>query len=113
MPETLRLSRRFTLEEPSDAPDGGGGASRTWTELGAHWGQLTPVSARELIAGSRESSRVTHRIAVRAAPSNAPSRPRASQRFRLGERVFNIRAVYESYGGFRYLTCLVEEGAPT
>lgn len=113
MPDTLRLSRRFILEEPADAPDGGGGWTRVWSELGVLWGELTPVSASELIAGSRESSRITHRIAVRAKTESAPSRPRPNQRFRLGERVFNIRAVYESQGGFRYLTCLVEEGAPS
>jgi len=113
MSDTLRLSRRFILEESADTPDGGGGWTRIWTELGALWGELTPVSATELIAGSRETARVTHRIAVRSKPEGAPSRPRPDQRLRLGERIFNIRAVYESQGGFRYLTCLVEEGAPS
>lgn len=110
MPDTLRLSRRFILEVPADTPDGAGGWTRNWVALGVHWGEMTPLSARELAIGDRQDSRVTHRIAVRATAEDTPSRPRPSQRFRLGSRHFDIQAVYESDGGFRYLTCLVEEG---
>lgn len=110
MPDTLRLNRRFILEAPADAPDGAGGWTRNWVPLGVHWGEMTPLSAREPVAGERQESRVTHRIAIRAAPEGAPSRPRSNQRFRLGSRVFGVKAVYESDGGYRYLTCLVEEG---
>jgi head-tail adaptor len=50
-----------------------------------------------------------YRITVRAAPQGAPSRPKPSQRFRDGARIFSIDAVTESDPGGRFLVCFATE----
>ena len=43
-----------------------------WQGLGSHWASLAPVSAREVVAGGRPVSQVTHKVTVRAAPPLLP-----------------------------------------
>ena len=106
---TPKLSQRLVLEAPARIADGGGGWQVTWTELGTHWAELRPVSGRERVSGVREVSRVTHRVMVRSAPVGSTRRPKPEQRFRQGERLFNIRGVADADHRGAYLTCWVEE----
>ncbi len=105
------LNRLLTLEIPADAPDGGGGAARSWTPLGACWAAVRAVSGRERVAAGAEGSRVSHRIELRWAPPGAAARPSAAQRFREGGRVFRILAVSEADDRRDRLICWAEEGA--
>jgi SPP1 family predicted phage head-tail adaptor len=105
-----RLSSRLTLEAPQRVADSGGGWQVTWQALGTLWAELRPVHGRETVSGARESTRVTHRVTVRAAPEGSPRRPVAEQRFRQGGRLFAIRGVADQDGTGAYLTCWVEEG---
>ncbi|HEU0220837.1 MAG TPA: head-tail adaptor protein [Paracoccaceae bacterium] len=104
------LRRLLTLEEAVRTADTGGGRDETWQALGALWADVQAVSAREVFEGERPGARVTHRIIVRGAPVGAPSRPRPSQRFREGTRLFGIVAVSELDPMGRYLVCWAEEG---
>lgn len=106
-----RLAERLTLEAPQRTPDGGGGWQVTWTPLGTFWAEVQPVSGRERVVGGRETSRITHRVRIPSAPVGSPRRPAADQRFRQGDRVFDIRAVAEADERHGYLVCWVEEGA--
>ena len=110
MTNAPNLNRRLQLEGPLDVADGGGGRTRQWVGLGSVWGAIEALSGDEALIGGRAADRLTHRITLRHADHGAPSRPRASQRFRLGPRIFDIRAVFEADGDARYLTCLVTEG---
>ena len=105
-----RLTQRLVLETPERVADGGGGWQVTWAALGTVWAELKPRSARERVSGVREVSRVTHRVTVRSAPFGSARRPVPEQRFRQGERIFNIRGVAEADHRGAYLTCWVEEG---
>ncbi|SET83453.1 head-tail adaptor protein [Oceanicella actignis] len=105
------LNRRLTLEEEVRAPDGAGGWTRAWRELGVLWAAVRARAGRELDEGGRALSRVSHRILVRAAPMGSAARPRADQRLREDGRVFRIRAVTEADARGRYLLCWADEEA--
>lgn len=102
------LSRRLILEERVATPDGAGGYVVAWRALGTIWADVRPRSAREEFIGERPRARAGYRIVVRSAPGGAPSRPRPDQRFREGERVFDILTVSDR--DERFLEILAEEG---
>lgn len=106
MPDTPILRRLARLEAETDLPDGSGGFSKGWTPIAEHWVALTPASGSESYEGSQQASRVTHRIRLRATRA---LRPRADQRFTIGTRTYDIRAVFDRDGRGRFLTCLCEE----
>ncbi|CAM4035973.1 head-tail adaptor protein [Palleronia rufa] len=106
---TVELTRELVLEAPVETPDGRGGRRREWRELGTLWADMRPRSGREARGEGVRLSLSSWRILVRASPVGAESRPRPGQRFREGERVFDILAVTETDGGARWLTCLAEE----
>lgn len=105
----VRLSRRLTLERLESLPDGAGGFSAAWQEVGRVWAEVRPGLGRERAGEAVSLSRVACRITVRAAPTGTARRPVAGQRFREGERIFAIRAVTERDAEGRYLTCFSEE----
>lgn len=110
MMRPVQLTRRIVLESPVPTPDGGGGASQSWTALGTVWADMragTGGAANGL--GGADLSRVRWRVIVRGAPEGSPRRPRPGQRFREGARVFPIVAVAERDPTGRYLTCFAEE----
>jgi SPP1 family predicted phage head-tail adaptor len=98
---------RLTLEWAVDAPDGQGGAVRSWTAVAPVWAKLEPVSAkaREL-AGAAEAV-VTHRVTLRRREGVA-----GGMRFARGERFFEIKAVHDPDESGRYLVCHCEEVRP-
>jgi len=105
----VRLTRRLTLETQVRTPDGGGGGRLSWVALGTLWAEIAPTAGSEKAGPASTQSAVTCRITVRAAKPGAPSRPRADQRFREGDRIFAIRAVTEADPRGRYLTCYAVE----
>ena len=104
-----QLTRKLVLETPDQAPDGAGGYTTQWTELGTLWAEVKRASGRDKASEFASVASAQYRITVRAAPVGEPSRPRAEQRFVEGARVFLIRAVAEADVGNRYLTCFAEE----
>jgi head-tail adaptor len=104
------FSRRLVLEARETQPDGAGGFAVGWVPLGTLWADVSARSGREDFVGGQARPRARYRILVRAAPDGAVSRPRAEQRFRDGERVFDILTVAEADGRGRYLDILAEEG---
>jgi SPP1 family predicted phage head-tail adaptor len=103
------LNRKLTLETPDRVADGAGGYTITWAPLGELWAEIRPGTGRERALETLTVSNVPLRITLRAAPHDAPSRPRPDQRFREGERIFRILAVTEADAGTRYLTCFAQE----
>jgi head-tail adaptor len=104
------LTRRLVLEAAEIEPDGGGGGRRAWRAVGVHWAELRAISGSEGVAAGVEGSRVSHRITLRWAAPGAPSRPRPSDRFREGDRVYDITAVAEADSSNRHLVCWAVEG---
>jgi len=106
MPSLPMLRRLARLEVQTHMPDGSGGFTKGWVKLAEHRVSITPTSGVERFEGSQQASYVTHRIRLRC---TRVLRPRADQRFTVGARRFDIRAVLDSDGRGRFLTCLCEE----
>ena len=106
-----RLNQRLILEAPLRLPDGGGGVSIQWQEVGRLWAEIRPRSGRERLRGTRETAEVGHTILIRSAPVESVRRPSPECRFRQGPRIFAIRAVVPLDGTGTYLRCDVTEGA--
>ena len=110
MSDGVRLLRRLVLETAERVADGSGGYAEDWVPLGVIWADVRPRGGREDFVAGRPRPRVRYRILVRAAPVDAPSRPRPQQRLRDGARVFQILTVTESDPTGRYLEIVAEEG---
>ena len=106
----VRLLRRLVLEARESVADGSGGYVVAWAPQGTLWADVSVRSGREDFVAGQARPRVRYRILVRAAPVGAASRPRADQRLREGERVFDILTVAEHDVAGRYLEILAEEG---
>lgn len=105
MTRAVKLDRLLTLEDPMRQPNGAGGYIEDWTALGQVWAQVTPRSGRE--RGDVSTMRV--RITLRAMPLGTPARPLPNQRFREGDRLYQIETVTESADDPRYLVCQAYE----
>lgn len=106
-----RPTRRLTLEAPVATPDGAGGFAESWTALGVHWAALSAAYGAETVTGGARTSRLRLRATLRWAPEGDPARPRPEQRFREGERVYEVLAVEED-AERRHVLCWLEERRP-
>ena len=104
-----RLTRTMILEDPVRADDGAGGYVTTWQTLGTLYADVKSGTGRQTGGIVATLSKLTCRVIVRAAPEGAPSRPKAGQRLREGNRVFRIDAVAAFDRCAHYLTCFVVE----
>ncbi|MFC0201749.1 head-tail adaptor protein [Paracoccus rhizosphaerae] len=105
----VAMNTRLALEAPERIADGLSGYRTDWRQLGWLWVRMDARSGREQGTGAGMVSVVQWRITTRAAPVGDPRRPRPGQRFRLGERLFNIEAVAESDAGGRLVDCFARE----
>ncbi len=108
-----KLNRHLKLETLTRTPDGAGGYSHDWAELGFHWAEIKAGTGRETLGPAVSVSRVVYRITVRAAPVSSDARPKAGQRFRGQGRIYAITAVTEAAVSERYLICYAEEETAT
>lgn len=104
-----KLDRYLVLEAPTRVADGAGGYDVHWAALGALWAELAPGTGRERSGRAARMSRVPYRITVRGVPVGSAGRPQPDQRFRDGDRIFQILAVTEADPRARYLVCHAEE----
>jgi SPP1 family predicted phage head-tail adaptor len=98
------LRERLTLEAPSRVDDGGGGATITWIEVAILWARIVPRSGSESHELDRIAGKASHDVTIRHRGDVSPEK-----RFRLGGRVFDIRAAFDPDGRRHWLKCLVEE----
>lgn len=109
---TVMLNRRLVLEDPVEVADGAGGLSVVWMPLGVVWGEVKPMSGREVSGEEVVLATVGYRITVRGAGVGSPQRPRPDQRLRDGSRVFVVLAVTERDPSGAFLTCHAREEEP-
>lgn len=107
-----QLTRRLVLEGKTLVPDGAGGFTSEWSELGTLWAELRPGTGRDVAGEEVTLSSIPYRITLRGAPQGAPSRPVPGHRFRDGARVFAIVAVTERDAAGQFLTCFAREEMP-
>lgn len=103
------LNRLLVLEDRQRIPDDAGGFSETWVALGEVWAEVRVRTGRGTEYGLLPTARTAYRIVVRGAPFGVPSRPMAGQRFREGDRLYQIEAVAERDPEGRYLICFATE----
>ncbi|AGT07707.1 head-tail adaptor protein [Paracoccus aminophilus] len=104
-----RLNVALVLETADRVPDGLGGFRTVWRAEGRLWAEMKAGVGTESFAEVGPKSVVRWQITLRAAPAGDPRRPRAGQRFRLGERILRILAVAERDATGRWLGCLAQE----
>jgi len=98
------LRHRVIIEATARLSDGGGGAEVTWVAVATVWAAIWPRSADEAFAHDRVAGRATHDIWIRHRGDVKPE-----MRFRLEERVFDIRGAIDPEDRGRWLRCPVEE----
>jgi SPP1 family predicted phage head-tail adaptor len=97
------LDQRLTLESPSRAPDGGGGADLTWQTVAEVWASVRPITGDERLRADQVAGRVTHTVVIRRRSGVTPA-----MRFRSDARILEIVAVLDAPPRSR-LRCLCEE----
>ncbi|MFZ9501090.1 MAG: phage head closure protein [Beijerinckiaceae bacterium] len=99
-----QLNTRLALEEPVVAIDSIGGATVSWSLKAQVWGAVRPLGAREIVAGERRQSEITHLIVLRWRAQVSPG-----MRLRDGERVFEIVSAVDPQGERSRLVCRCRE----
>lgn len=102
-PDIGALRERLTLQSPSRAADGGGGAVVTWNDVAELWASVRPISGDERLRHDAVTARVTHEVWIRHRADVVPA-----MRFVTGPRILDIVAVL---GPDRrhHLQCLCKE----
>jgi head-tail adaptor len=103
------LNRPLTLQQSRSVPDGAGGLSEVWDDLGVLWAMVTARSGSGRPGEFRSAGRLGLKISVRFAHQGSPARPEPGQRFKDGARVYLIEAVHEADDAQRLLVCFAEE----
>lgn len=98
------MRTRLAFEKAVDAPDGAGGAARTFNAIADVWGALEPVSGRAAFVAAREELKVTHRIRIRWRND-----VEIADRFRQLDRIFIVRGLLDPDERRVILECLCEE----
>jgi SPP1 family predicted phage head-tail adaptor len=98
------LRSELVLQASTPMPDGLGGYSEVWNEIGLLFGMIEPVSADRIISADQTLETVTHRITIRGREDI-----RSGMRFAKGSRVFNILTIHDPDETGRYLVCRVSE----
>jgi SPP1 family predicted phage head-tail adaptor len=98
------LRNELVLQAPTPVPDGLGGHSEAWSEIGLLFGMIEPVAANSIITADQTLETVTHRITIRGREDI-----RSGMRFVKGQRVFDIVTIHDPDESGRYLVCRVTE----
>lgn len=106
-PPIGKMRHRLTLSQAVSTPDGGGGATVTWSPAGDLWASISPIGGGESIDADGLKGRITHEVWVRFQAGLGPQ-----MRFVLGSRTFDIRSVTDVDEAHRFQRCLVEERLP-
>ena len=101
----LRL--RLTLEQPEESDDGIGGVTRTWSDAGSVWGALEPLAMNGGNIADRDTPTLRYRLTLRPYPDLS-----VRHRFRLGNRILQIRAMRDPDERGEFVECLVDEERP-
>ncbi len=104
------LRHRLTLQQEVKTPDGAGGYTRSWQDVGDLWAEITAVSGksiygRERLYGGQLQSEISHKIVIRYRSTVS-----TSMRLVFDGRIFNIRAISNVNENDEILELLVEEG---
>ncbi len=101
MADTLgQMRARVRLYAPARSEDDLGGAPRAWTDEGAAWAWIAPVSASETSAFDRADPIARYRVTLRARAD-----VRGGWRLVWGARAFRIVSVLDEANALQTLIC--------
>ena len=99
-----RLRVELALEEATQAPDGAGGFTESWTEVALVFAEVEPLAARDRFGAGQTLEEVSHRVTMRHRAD-----VRSGMRLVRGGRRFLIATVHDPDESGRYLVCNVRE----
>jgi SPP1 family predicted phage head-tail adaptor len=105
--EIGKLRHRLTLEAPVELADGAGGVARSWIPEGQIWAAIEPMGANDTVVADSRLGALSHRVTLRHRGDLT-----LNHRFRLGVRVFFIRALRDPDELGHFLECFVAEERP-
>lgn len=83
-----KMRYRIEVQAYKSTRDGDGFETREWATLHMVWADIVPISGKEYLASSRETSEVTCRIYIRYRPGI-----KTTMRIKCKERIFEIESV--------------------
>lgn len=104
------LRRRLTVQQRTTAQDSSGGQLTTWSDVATVWGDIQPLTGRELVTAQAVSTEVSHQITIRWQPAFASPKSVAAMRVSYAGRLFNIHAAINEDERNRTLTLMASEG---
>jgi len=114
---SARAKHQIVVQVYSEANDGYGGITRTWSDLIIVDAIIEPKAGKEIVRGGQRDSIVSAIITIRYQDVLSNTRTAAKKRIKYNDRYYNILAVQnlssleEKTEGIRYqvLTCEEEE----
>lgn len=100
------LRHKVSIQAHAGGRTAHGGTAQDYQEVAAVWGEVVPLSGRELEFGKAVDGRVSHRVTLRFG-KNRDVTPR--HRLVARGRTFNILSVLNVDERDRTLVCLCEE----
>lgn len=109
-----QLSSRIVIQRKTQAADGMGGFTETWSAGDSVWAMWKPMSGAERV----QAMRITPSVAVRAVirfrgDVNGAPYYSAADRVQYRGRTYNITAVIDVDDAGEWLELLLTEGAPS
>lgn len=101
------LRHRVTIERYTDAESSYGRGKRTWTDVGRVWAGMRPTKGLEIIAGGQVRSEIPTEFVLRFRKDLT-----MKDRFRLGNRYFQIESINDVDGRRRELRVHAREVIP-
>ena len=105
------LRKRIVLQSRPAPLDSSGSTSNVWTDVATVWGDLKPMSGRNLMAAQAVKSELSHEITLRYRPEFANPILASEMRVVYSGRYFNIHAVLNRDERNREITLMAFEGA--
>lgn len=99
------LRHRLLLQQESEASDGAGGYTRSWTDVGYVWAEVMPLSGKEYLFADKLQAESTHVIRIRFRDDIT-----TRHRFLFDSRVFAIQAIRNIYEFKDVLEIIAVEG---
>lgn len=99
-----KMEYRVAIQSRTLSADSYGGPVATWTTEATRWGQITPLSGRELWQAQQVRPDVTHQVALRYYDGLKPR-----HRLLVEGRTFQIQSVVDLENRHRQQVCICVE----
>lgn len=98
------MRQRVTIQARTTAADAYGAPVATWADVATRWGEVLPLSGRELWQAQQVRPDVTLKVRLRYYDGLTPK-----HRLKVGARVLEVESVVNPDGRNRFHECLCKE----